>query len=288
MNDIFIIQALLRLLDYSAIKKFSLKDKQVNFDDKIGKKAVSINNTLKEKKELDIFAEKISVDDIIRYEHLVSNAISNHVNKKVVLRKVNDEIKLLKESKKIDPKILQESLIKFSQNIDSSIAKIKSITPEELMASIKSSNFLSCIGKLKDTNYFAQSTINLKGSEYFLISTLAHSKTEEEFIYIADAFILQKDLYLKFKENPIQLFLKGLDKYGIDMNLNDTLSRYYHHVTLPLNSNIHSIGFLKLQNIDTTKEGFSLSMTYKKTKTSIEISNVYATKTRLILNEFNK
>jgi hypothetical protein len=113
-----------------------------------------------------------------------------------------------------------------------------------------------------------------------------HENRKKENLFITNTFLLEQSSYSKYKGNPIQLFLKGLDKYGIDMNINDTLSRYYNKIQVPLETNVKSTEFLKMQNIG-PKEPFILSMILKQTLTSIVLQNLFATRTNLILSEFN-
>jgi len=285
MEDILFIPALLRLLDFASIRKYNLKDKQVKFDDEIGRKAILINNKLKSSKGLDIFDRNLKLDEISSYEHLIGNAMSNHVNKKVVLRKVNDEIKVLKEAKIIDPKKLKESSLEFSTGIIDTIKDITSIKSEDLLQIILNTEYLSLLpGSNLKEQYFAASSIILKGVNYFLVSVISHESGKQENLFVTNFFILEQEKYMKFHGNPVQLFLKGLDKYGVDMNINDTLSRYYYWVELPLSTNIQSIEFLNLKNL-APKEPFALSMVMRRTIKSIEIQNVFATNLSSILKK---
>jgi hypothetical protein len=288
MNETIIIPALLRLFEYASIRRFNIKDKNINFEDEIGQEAISINNKLKTTQGLDIFDENLKSEDLTKYEHLLGNAMSNHVNKKVVLRKVNDEIKVLKEAKAINPKLLKKHRIQFSLSLKDFINNIKTINSENLLKSVQDSTFLSLLERDEQSdNYFTQTNIKINNKDYFLISILLHEDGIRKNLFITNIFILEQDKYLKFGGNPIQLFLKGLDKYGIDMNINDTLSRYYNWIEVPLNTNIQSQDFLNLQNIG-PKDSFILSMILKHTLKSIVLQNVFATRTNLILTEFNE
>lgn len=287
MGNIFIIQALLRLLDYAAIRKFNLKDKHVNFDDEIGKKALSINNQLKETKGFDIFNERITKDEIVRFEHLVGNAMSNHINKKVVLRKVDDEIKILKNAIPFEPEIYKNFKFKISDSLSKTLEKVTTVDSEILLKSVIEASCISNLPHeaLKD-HYFTQSIVNISKKDFFLISVLSHEHDNKDNLLVNDLFILNQEQYSKFNGNPIQLFLKGLDKYGVDLSINGTLSRFYYNIEVPLKTNIKSVEFLNMQNIDKS-EPFSLSMLLKKTTKSIELQDVFATRTNLIINEFN-
>ncbi|NOZ46371.1 MAG: hypothetical protein GXO79_06275 [Chlorobi bacterium] len=287
MDNIFIIQALLRLLDFAAIRKFNLKDKNVNFDDKIGKKALSINEKLKETKGLDIFSKKITNDEISKFEHLIGNAMSNHINKKVVLRKIDDEIKILKNAIPLDKAIYEKFNIKFSDSLNRMLEKVSTINSEILLKLVIKANYISKLPhEVLKHHYFTQSIVNINKKDFFLISVLSHEHNKRENLHVNELFLLNKEQYSKFDRNPIQLFLKGLDKYGIDLSINGTLSRFYYHIEVPLNTNIQSVEFLNMQNIDRS-EPFSLSMLLKKTEKSIELQDVFATRTNLIINEFN-
>jgi hypothetical protein len=168
MENTNIIQALLRLFDFASIKRFNLKGKSVNFKDEIGLKAISINNKLKSTQGLDIFDENLKLEDLTKYEHFLGNALSNHVNKKIVLRKVNDEVKVLRESKAVEINTLREHNVEFSASLSDFIKGIKTIDSDNLLKNIIDCQYLSILEReeLSD-NYFCQSEITINKKSLF-------------------------------------------------------------------------------------------------------------------------
>jgi hypothetical protein len=288
MDNSLIIPALIRLLDFSSIRRFKLKDKDVNFKDEIGIKAIGISDGLKSKYNIDIFSKSISSEDLNKFEHLIGNAMSNYTNNKLVLRKVNDEVSILKESKHIDSDIFKNYKISFSESIIEDVSKINGIKSNELLEIIKNPDYVTFLeGKDNLKQYFSQSKIEFNSRSYYIVSTLSHETLKKDELNIISFIPLNTEQYSSFDGNPTQLFLKGLDKYGIDLNINNTLSRYYRNVEVPLKTKMDSVEFLNLKNIDKS-EPFILSMDLMKTENSIKLNNVFAIKSRMILNELNK
>jgi hypothetical protein len=288
MDNSLIIPALIRLLDFSSIRRFKLKDKDVNFKDEIGIKAIGISDGLKSKYNIDIFSKSISSEDLNKFEHLIGNAMSNYTNNKLVLRKVNDEVSILKESKHIDSDIFKNYKISFSDSIIEDLSKINGIKSNELLDIIKNPDYVTFLqGKDNLNQYFSQSRIEFNSRSYYIVSTLSHETQKKDELNIISFIPLNTEQYSSFNGNPTQLFLKGLDKFGIDLNINNTLSRYYRNVEVTLKTKMDSIEFLNLKNIDKS-EPFHLSMGLMKTETSIKLNNVFAIKSRMILNELNK
>lgn len=237
MENSLILPALIRLLDFSSIRRFKLKDKEVNFKDEIGKKSIVISNGIKNKYNIDIFSKSISSEDLTKFEHFIGNAMSNYTNNKLVLRKINDEVNILKESKYADSEIFKNFKISFSESIVDSVSKIKGIKSNELLELIKNPDSVTFLEDEKDLNqYFSQSRIELNNRTYFIISTLKHESRKIDELNIISFVPLISDKYSSFDGNPTQLFLKGLDKYGVDLNINNTLSRYYRNIEVPLNT----------------------------------------------------
>lgn len=287
MIENLIIPALIRLLDFASIRRFNLKNKEVNFKDEIGKKAIEINDKIKSKHSIDIFSKKLNPEDLSKFEHLVGNAMSNHVNKNIVPRKVSDEVEILKQTEIIDPKILDQFEISFSQSVIDTVNKITKIQTTEFLESIKNPLALSHLpDKELGDQYFALSKISKDSEDYYFISTLRHESREIGKLSIAAFLTIPKNQYSIHKNNPTQLFLKGLDKYGIDMKINNKLSRYYKEIDIPLNTNLGSTEFLNLQNIDAS-ESFMLAMMVKQTAASMNMKNVFAIKTDLLLQDIN-
>ncbi|MFT6948791.1 MAG: hypothetical protein ACJARP_003225 [Vicingaceae bacterium] len=288
MEENLIIPALLRLLDTASIRRFNLKAKTVDYEDAIGQKALQISSDIKSKYNLDIFSKKLSNEELTKFEHLIGNAMSNHVNKKLVPRKITDEVKILKESKNIDIKALDKFDITFGPGLSDTLEKIKSIKTETLLSLSKKPLYLSYLpgNELMD-QYFSLAVIKIKDIEYFIVFTMRHENRDPKKLSIISLIALPTSEYSKYQQNPTQLFLKGLDKYGVDLKINNKLSRYYLNIEIPLNTNIQSTEFLNFQNLD-DKEPFVLAMAMKPTAKSIEMQNVFAIKTNVLLKKLNE
>jgi hypothetical protein len=288
MEDNLIIPALLKLLDTASIRRFKLKDKTVEYNDAVGQKALKISRDIKSKFNIDIFGEKLSNNDLSRFEHLIGNAMSNHVNKRLVPRKISDEVRILRESQIIDPQTLDKFEITFGPGLTDTLEKIKTIETSSLLELAKKPKVLSYLpGDELIHEYFSLSIATINNKEFFIVFTLRHENRKPNQLSIISLVALPSGEYSKYQKNPTQLFLKGLDKYGVDMKINDKLSRYYLDIEVPLNTNIQSTEFLNLQNIG-EKEPFVLAMVMRKTAKSLEMKNVFAIRTKILAEELNK
>jgi len=287
MVENLIIPALIKLLDFASIRRFNLKDKKVDFKDETGKKALEICSKIKAQYSIDIFSKDLKPEELSKFEHLVGNAMSNHVNKKLVPRKVSDEVEILKKSEIVDPDILNNFNISISESIYDTVNKIKNISPEEFLEAVKKPKALSHLkgGELTD-QFFALSTIKKDRKEFYFVSTLRHETRNLDDLNIVAFVAVPATQFSTHQNNPTQLFLKGLDKYGIDMKINNKLSRYYKEIDVPLNTNLGSTEFLNLQNID-KNDSFMFAMAIKQTPIAMEMKNVFAIKTNLLLNDLN-
>lgn len=287
MVENLMIPALLKLLDFASIRRFNLKNNEVTFKDEVGKKALEINDKIKLNHSIDIFSEKLKPEDLEKFEHLVGNAMSNHVNKNLVPRKVKDEVDILKKTEIENPKILEQFEISISPSIIDTVNKINKIRPAEFLESIKKPVALSYLQDIELTDqFFVLSKIKKDFKEYYFISILKHESREIEKLEVSAFLLISKDQYLLHKNNPSQLFLKGLDKYGVDMKINNKLARYYSEIHVPLNTNYDSTEFLNLQNIDES-ESIILVMMVNIAPLTIYLKNVFAIKSDLLLHDIN-
>lgn len=285
MEEIKQILALSKLLEYSSNLKYGLKINNVSFEDEVGQIAKGINDRIKVSKGLDIFSIYNSLDQIIQYEHFVSNSISNFTDRMIIKRDVGDEIELLLHSIVVSENEFASFKIEISPSIKEEISNPPNISKATLFELIKKSKNISKLpgSDLSDV-YFVSSNYMINDKNYVFIGALIHESRKIDELLINSYFLFPIEIYGKYISNPTQLFLKGLDKYGIDMKIGAEISRYYHKKTIPINTRIDNFEFLNLQNFKPTDK-FTLSMSLKETLISIELENVFAiNKTKLYLD----
>lgn len=286
MDSIMLLPAALRVLEYSSNRRFKIKDSNTNFDDEIGKNAMVMINDIKYKYGIDILKKEVNEEQLTMAEHWIGNAISIHVKKKLVPRKLTDEIELLKESKPVSSDVLNAFEIDFSQPVRDFVATV-SIDDTELLNKIKIPQAVSLLpGEGLMNQYFTQSNIEVRDHSYYIISVLRHERRIETELQVESFIALRAQEYSKYNGDPTQLFLKGLDKYGIDMNINNVLSRYYRRIEVPLDSRITSAEFLRFENWN-SGEPFTLAMSLMYTDTSIILRDVFAIRNRALMLDLN-
>ena len=276
MADIKQILALSRLLEFASIVKFGIKGKDISFDDEIGSISKEIDERLRKAKGISIFSKSITLKQISEYEHYIGNSISNFTNRQLIKRDISDEVELLLKSKRLSIEHMESFNISVSKSLESNTIKIPDLNDETLVAICSKPISLSQLanGEL-DVQYFASSIVLLKEVEYVIVVALRHETQKKDELNINSFIIFPKTEYIKYLNNPTQLFLKGLDKYGIDMKIGNEIARYYFHTTVPITTSVQDVEFLNLQNIG-PKDAFTVGMSFKNTGTSIELSNVYA------------
>jgi hypothetical protein len=288
MVEIKQILALSKLLEFASNLKHGLKNENISFDDEVGKIAFDINNRLKKTKGLDIFSKSIIINQVLEYEHLISNSISNYTNRQIVKRDISDEVEMLLKTKLLPNEYLRKFKILCSMSIDSCIEKIPELSKETLLSICENPEYLSELeGEELNEHYFISSRIELNTKKYVIVLALRNETRKKNELTINCFLIFLQDEYLKYINNPTQLFLKGLDKYGIDMKIGAEISRYYYHAIVPTNSSIQGINFLNLQNIG-PYDDFTVGMSMKNTGFAIELSNVYAINTSKFNSDMEK
>jgi len=276
MADIKQILALSRLLEFASIIKFGIKGKDISFDNEIGSISKGIDERIRKSKGISIFSKSITLKQINEYEHYLSNSISNFTYRQLIKRDISDEVELLLKSKRLPIEHMESFNISVSKSLESNTIKIPGLNDETLVAICSNPNSLSQLANRElDVQYFASSLILLKEVEYVIVVALRHETQKKDELNINSYIIFPKTEYLKYLNNPTQLFLKGLDKYGIDMKIGNEIARYYFHTTVPITTSVQDVEFLNLQNIG-PKDAFTVGMSFKNTGTSIELSNVYA------------
>jgi hypothetical protein len=288
MEHIKQILALSRLLEYSSNLKNGISNSKITFDDEIGEISKFINNRLTKSKKLNIFNPTIKYDDILKFEHFISNSISNYTSRKLIKRDINDEVQILLNSTNKSVQELDNYNVSISNSLKEDFKKLKHLTEKDILDSLKNALYLSVLPDNDElgNQYFTTSKIMLNKTEFIIVAELSHETRKKDNLELSSFFIFSINDYLKYIKNPTQMFLKGLDKYGLDMKIKNNVSRYYYEVSIPLNTNIGSLNFLNLQNID-PKQDFSLRMSLKQTELALELRNVYAINLTLLYNDID-
>lgn len=276
MENLKRVLAMSRLLEYASNLIYGHEVKDINFEDEIGQEAKAINEKLKHSTKIDLFSPVIKLEEIRQYEHLISNSISNYTNRKLVTRDVGDEVSILLKSKKLDRNALKDMKIVLSTSQKDDLEKLKYIDEDLILTNTKNCQYLSVLEADElGSQYFTTSKVKIDDREMILVTDLHHETRKKDELNITSFLLFPFDQYQKFYSNPLQLFLKGLDKYGIDMKIKDEVSRYYLHVKIPTTTNTNNIEFLNFQNYN-GKDNFKLSLSIKKTPVAFELSHVYA------------
>lgn len=286
MSDIKTILAQSRLLEYSSNLKHGINRDKISFSDEIGKIANSINQKLKNSKGIDIFNPNISFEEILKFEHFISNSISNYANNKIIKRNINDEIEILKESISLDTNQLDNYNLSIAKHLEEKLKTFNHLSSNELIEAVKTPLFLSLLPGEGPTNqFFISNMISLKQKKFVLICDLVNSKQPDELV-INSYFLFPAKEFEKYLPNPTQLFLKGLDKYGVDLNILNEVSRYYYKVSIPLPPNDTGLNFLNIQNVG-KNDDIMFGMLMKQTNTEIKMANVYGVNFTVMNNALN-
>lgn len=288
MEEIKQIQALSKLLEYSSNLKYGIKFNNVSFDDEVGHIAKEINLKIKASKGLDIFKIQSSQEQIAQYEHIVGNSISNYTNRMIRKRDVGDEIELLLNSISIPLDEYANFKIEISPSILDEISKPPNISKDTLIELTKKSKIISKLpgSDLSDV-FFASSEYFIKKTSFAFVSALRFESRKDDELLIMGYFLFPMDVYSKYLKNPTQLFLKGIDKYGIDMKIDEEVARFYLKKIIPITIKIDNFEFLNLQGIKPTDK-FILSMAIKETGISFELTNVFAINTTKLYLDLEK
>lgn len=267
--------ALSRLLDFSSKLKFGENKDDISFNDPIGKISIKINKQIMSNEHIDIFKKNISYDEIENYESIVNRLIYNYTFRKIITRDVSDEIKIVNDSFKISNDVLRKNKISIANSLQNS-NYYKFIEKKEVLKLNLDPDFVFLLpGDELKNQYFTSTKVQIKDKSFILNSILSHDENKENKLSISSFILLFFDEYEAFYSNPSQLFLKALDKFGIDMKIGPKVSRYYYKVSVPINTNIDKFEFLNFQNKN-LEDDFIISITFKKNLMSFDLTNVYA------------
>lgn len=259
------ILAIGRLYDFSSKKRFHLiKNEFLN--DGIGKKALEINQKIKNSKGIDIF-EATSEIDLIEYENILNQYTSTETNIIIGNISLGDEDFLLKTQVDFSVDKLKTYKIAMNSFLKPLIKKNNLIVPDVVNAckSANKASFVKECGsifvikriKVKTRNKLMLFHLTFDNPEQTIENNkIGMSKVGEDLenspgLRIAMLFFFDENDYLSLVNNPIRLFIRALDLYAENLNIGTQLKKFYYHVLLPAHIRVDNLGEY-LMNLQTS------------------------------------
>jgi len=253
-----------RLYEFSSSKRFHLIKSEF-LDDSIGRRALEINYTIKSEKGLDIF-EATSENELIQYESLL-NVFTTNESKAIVKNiQLGDETKLLEFQTDFSIDKMNEYAIVPNRNIKPILKKyslnagdiIKACRSADKISLIKEFGSIFLVKRIKIKNrskaLFVHLTFDNSNETYSL--NPADSYENEYFgllpvdqdnflnsktVRISMVFLFDLPQYEAFTENPVRLFIRGLDLFGEAMTIGTERKKFFYKVLIPAYVNVDSI-----------------------------------------------
>lgn len=225
-----------RLLEYSSNKRYGLIDNYL-LDSGIDALALEFNKEIKAKSKLDIL-ELEEYQLISEYEDIVDQLLTDFTYRYIISATESDEGKLLQTSYEIGIDFLRRISLSTDTTLRENLAH-SPLTIPELISLIKNchASFACNFGEEKPQELFINTTKRLRGQEkliYVHISNIINRNVPSEEKWTIDAIgIFSKPEFLQHFNQPVELFLKILDHYGLEININDTIKKYFYKMTFP-------------------------------------------------------
>lgn len=256
------ILALGRLYEFSTNKRFHLlKNEFIN--DKIGLKALELNNRIKEQSGIDLF-EAVTDSDLVTYQKTLNRYISDSSISGVKSISIGDEIDLLKMSEEFSTDKLKLFRISVETFLKSRLKEF-GITPSEVInycfeadsaAYIEESGSIFVTKKINHkgrtkiillhiTNHDPNGTIEGAGYSTSLSYLDTELKTMDN-VLIRMFLLFDFEPYIELISKPIRLFIKGIDLYSTTITINGLHKRVYRNILLPthITSFIDALGYI--------------------------------------------
>lgn len=279
------ILALGRLYEFCSNKRFHLI-KNDFIDDSIGKLALELNNVIWKTNGINLF-EATSESDLIEYGKMLNNLTTEYSNQFFGYKTIGDEMELFKISESF-PKdkmksydynirpIVKGILKDFSLTVPNitvicknpdCVVFIKELNSYFLIskAKIKHRNMILLIHLIRDDN--SQVTTSIPNHQKLQSFSLMNTKAISNHLLIQMVMFFSDEISSEFKNDPIKLFIKGLDYYGADVEINNRVKKFHLNVILP--PHLDSID--NYYNIDNTNKD------HVRTISATRLSNIATT-----------
>lgn len=254
------ILALGRLFEFCTNKRFHLIKNEF-LKDKIGQKALELNSNIKNSEGIDLF-EARTIDDLLKYEKILNQFLSSTVHKIKPITIIGDEIELFGAST-IYPNDKMETLNYTMSERIKQILKSFNITIPEIKTLCKRPD--SVIHIEDSQSFFITSHIKIGNKDRIVLMHLSKSSevtTDTNVINYSDRrriirtgayprskfanneydirifFVFNRERFGHLLNNPIQLFIKCLDLYGANIEIDHVVKKFFRNFILPPHINL--------------------------------------------------
>jgi hypothetical protein len=242
------IKAFLQLFQCASDKKYLLKNKPCSYES-ITPAARQLNDSIKEETGIDLFLIK-DYETIAKYEDILSNLFSRYTYSSLFVRDISDDVEFLNKSQIISAGCLYDSKIMISSSCVTFLKHYKReirIDAKYLTRIAHKPNFVSRFTGLSSPIFLTTTKITVMGREKILLLLMRpviaelqrdakmevmqlDMKSVFDKMHIAVFLLFSFKKLKKYFSNPAALFLKGLDYYGMDIELKNMIKRLHLNV----------------------------------------------------------
>jgi len=286
-SNILTVAAYGRLLEYSANKRYGLLENSF-INNEVDKLALEFNESIKIRRGLDI-VELEDLESILSYETLVDEELTDFTYKYIIVEDKSDEGQLLSSSYQLTNEFFKNKGLSVDEETKR-ILKLFSIPLPTLIAYCKTPHavFASNWGEDEPQQLFLNSLIRLKGKERLLFAHIIKLNPELDRKLnagwqIVTVGLFVKDEYKILKDNPIKLFLKIINNYGLDFEIDNIKKRFIYKLSIPKTGPVEDIKFkVEPPNNPYKKEPFRYQMLRMETTLGFYINCAYVFRYELL------
>jgi hypothetical protein len=239
LTNIQVVSAYGRLLEFSANKRFGVLNNKFT-DSKTDILALEFNNQIKKTSDLDI-VELEGVEEIKRYEQEVDKRLSDFTYKNIIFKTASDREKVFIHSHPLAKEIFLQTKIDVEDSLKAELRKFP-LTIPELISIAKIPHTIKVVDYGENDgarSVFLTSESTFKGKKRIILLVLYYSpdkgKVPNTHIWkIASIGLFSKDEYFQFIDNPIELFFKLIDKYGMEIYVGEKHGVYVFSEKVPI------------------------------------------------------
>jgi len=235
------INAFEKLFSYMANKKYGIVDNEIT-KEVIYEANLRISKSLDESPYSDLF-EETDRDKLLEYENLLSDKVTRFVNQKIIVnnREFSDEINLLKNAHVFSLEKLRNYSISLALNLPDKVKQIEKINLNDFLANAKTLFHIDgdLPGGVSLGDYLLTSEFEVGSQRTIGLLHLGHASGQADHLVIHSIFICRYDDFKYLLNNPAHLFLKMIDRYGLDMEIGKVVKRFFLSITVSKN-NINS------------------------------------------------